>query len=220
MNKNRFTCVPFARNASSSSPLSRMSRPARLFLTAVLPALPLLISVEISRASSATWSAIPGSGDWNTADNWVPMTVPNGPADTATFAVTNHTAVSVSANTEVNGMTFDPGASAFTIAVGPMLTLNISGSGIVNNSGTIQNFAISESSALLQFINSATAGSSTSFTNSGSTIDFGAGGATQFSDTSSACNGTFTNNGGNGVFAGGGGVNFLNSSSAANWHVY
>jgi len=31
----------------------------------------------------------PGSGDWNTAANWTPMTVPNGSADTATFALSS-----------------------------------------------------------------------------------------------------------------------------------
>ena len=37
-------------------------------------------------AGSATWSANPINGNWNTAANWMPNTVPNGPADTATFA--------------------------------------------------------------------------------------------------------------------------------------
>ena len=30
------------------------------------------------RAGSATWDLNPGSGDWNTATNWTPATVPNG----------------------------------------------------------------------------------------------------------------------------------------------
>jgi len=36
-------------------------------------------------AISAQWDLDPISGDWNTADNWTPNGVPDGPADTATF---------------------------------------------------------------------------------------------------------------------------------------
>ena len=43
------------------------------------------------------------------------MAVPNGPADTATFAVSNRTAISISTNTVVDGITFALGASSFTI---------------------------------------------------------------------------------------------------------
>ena len=62
-------------------------------------------------ADSATWSLNPISKDWNTAANWMPPTVPNGSADTATFGVSNvldprlrfrHEAV------EVNGIVFTP----------------------------------------------------------------------------------------------------------------
>src|SRR4029453_12834390 len=40
-----------------------------------------------------TWNLNPASGDWNTASNWTPATVPNGPAYTATFDVSNMTFV-------------------------------------------------------------------------------------------------------------------------------
>jgi hypothetical protein len=50
-------------------------------------------------ADSAQWDLNPISGDWNTADNWTPMTVPNGSADIATFALSNTTNVSISTNT-------------------------------------------------------------------------------------------------------------------------
>ena len=36
-------------------------------------------------AGSATWNSNPVSNDWNTAANWTPATVPNGPEDIATF---------------------------------------------------------------------------------------------------------------------------------------
>src|SRR5947209_14995308 len=91
-------------------------------------------------AGSAQWDLSPGSGDWNNSANWNPMTVPNGPADTATFDQSNTTSVSISANTEVNGIVFSPGASAFTITASPTFTLTVSGVGISNNSGVTQNF--------------------------------------------------------------------------------
>ena len=47
-----------------------------------------LTVVTHAYAGSATWNLNPTSSDWNTATNWTPATVPNGPTDVATF-VTN-----------------------------------------------------------------------------------------------------------------------------------
>jgi len=49
----------------------------RCFLILVLP--------TGAYAISAQWDLDPISGDWNTAANWTPMGIPNGPADIATF---------------------------------------------------------------------------------------------------------------------------------------
>jgi hypothetical protein len=57
-------------------------------------------------AISAQWDLDPISGDWNTAGNWTPMEVPNGPADNATFGLSHTTDVSISEEIEVNGITF------------------------------------------------------------------------------------------------------------------
>jgi hypothetical protein len=70
--------------------------------------LPLLFILQTAFADSATWKLNPTSGDWNTATNWTPETVPNGPSDTATFATSNTTEVSFSATVEVNGIVFTP----------------------------------------------------------------------------------------------------------------
>ena len=77
--------------------------------------LTLLLTLEGARADSATWNLNPTNGDWNTAANWTPATVPNGPNDVATFDISDITDVTVSTTTEVNAIVFDPGASAFTI---------------------------------------------------------------------------------------------------------
>src|SRR5207248_4334225 len=93
-----------------------------------------------AQAGRVIWDLNPGSSDWNTATNWTPTTVPNGSADTATFALSNTTAISISANTEVNGITFNAAASAYTITASPSLILFFSGAGITNNSPVAQNF--------------------------------------------------------------------------------
>src|SRR5258708_694069 len=77
------------------------------------------LMVQNSFAGSATWDTSPTSGDWNTAANWTPPTIPNGSSDTATFAASDASDVSLSANTEVSGIIFDSGASAFTITPKP-----------------------------------------------------------------------------------------------------
>ena len=48
-----------------------------------------LILAQIGVADSATWNLDPISRDWSNALNWTPNTVPNDPADVATFGVSN-----------------------------------------------------------------------------------------------------------------------------------
>jgi hypothetical protein len=98
-------------------------------------------SLHTAQGGSATWDLNPTTGDWNTAANWMPATVPNGEADTATFAVSNTTAVSIPTTVEINGIVFNPSGSAFTITPSVSLGLIISGTGITNNSGLVQKFA-------------------------------------------------------------------------------
>jgi autotransporter-associated beta strand protein len=184
--------------------------PASFFSAAVL--LLLFYGPSNAFAGSATWKASPATGDWNTAANWTPNTVPNGPSDTATFASSNKTGVSISANTEVNTIVFNAGASAFTITVSPTNSqLTISGVGITNNSGIAQNFAITSQVppvAAIVFTNSATAGSGTFFTTNS--------GFVAFNDASTAGNGTFTTSGGVASGADGGDMVFSNSATAGN----
>ena len=195
-----------------------MKTPLR-HVSAIVSALILMLCVHASNGSSGTWKRNPRSGDWNTKTNWTPAHVPNGAADTATFALSNTTNVSISANTEVNGITFTAAATnPYTITANPGLTLTISGVGITNNSGTTQNFVTAVNGAgnvsQVFFANSATAGSSTLFTNNGSATFGMFGGQTQFFNTASASNGTFINNGGTAGNALGGRTIFNGSSTA------
>src|SRR5215216_6403150 len=117
--------------------------------------LTLLLVLEGARADSATWSANPTNGDWNTAANWTPNIVPNGPHDTATFEASNTTDISFSDVTEVEGIVFNPGADAFMINATEPLT--ISGTGITNNSGVTQTFVADTGPEPITFVHSATA---------------------------------------------------------------
>jgi autotransporter-associated beta strand protein len=162
---------------------------ARAFLPSAAAILTLLLSIASSSfAGSATWKVSPTNDDWFTAANWTPRTVPNGPLDTATFASSGQTEVFFAFDVEVNGIVFKPGANAFTIATNPVVTpeLTISGVGITNDSGIVQNFVVNRGAAQILFSNSATAGSFTAFTNFGTIT---------FELTSTAGNASFTNNG-------------------------
>ena len=120
----------------------------------------LLPAASTSFAGSATWKAAPGTGDWNTAANWMPATVPNSPTDTATFATSSITGLSLSSLIQVNSIVFNAGASAFTITDNAF-AFTLSGVGITNNSTATQTFMVGVNGTggfgTLTFSNSATA---------------------------------------------------------------
>ncbi len=160
---NDTTTKPTARR------IGRFKRSA--FVAAFLELLSLGLTAQGVKAGSATWNFHPTNSDWNTAANWTPATVPNDPADVATFESSDTTNVSISGITTVDGIVFNPDASAFTIATAPSGNLTLSGAGIANNSGIAQNFVVGVGDGLIEFLNRATAGSGTTFSNSGF-IDF------------------------------------------------
>jgi len=164
-------------------------------IAVTLAVLAATLSATKSFAESATWQLSPINSDWNTAANWMPHTVPNGPTDIATFDFSNINDVSVSANTTVSGIVFNSGAGGFTITAAPGKTLSLSGSGIINNSGIVQNLVATTTpegvSGVISLTNSATAGSQTVFTAEGSTADQAFAGRVQFFGTSSAADSAF-----------------------------
>jgi autotransporter-associated beta strand protein len=206
----------------------------------VLTASVLLAFIQLAHAGSATWNLNPTNKDWNLESNWTPATVPNGPTDIATFQISNKRAVSVTDNTEVNEIIFGPGASAFSISssttvngIAPQLT--ISGAGVTNNSGMVQNFvAVGGRSILpaIAFTNSATAGENSVYTTV--TVEMATNPLIQFSDNANAGNSTFVtspaiNGGGSGevlfngnstaetaTFTNMGFIEFFDTASAAN----
>ena len=173
------------------------SRTSVLVLVAIVPLL-LLSGGSTTFAGSATWKAAPATGDWNTASNWMPATVPNSAGSTATFATSNTTGLSLSGATQVNGTVFQSGASAFTITTNSF-TFTLSGAGITNSSAKSQNLVagVDETGGRGTFIfaNSATAGSATVFTANGPALSGALGGLVQFDNTSTADHATLVNKG-------------------------
>jgi autotransporter-associated beta strand protein len=182
----------------------------------------LFLVGQPAHAGSATWKENPSNGDWNTASNWTPETVPDGPSDVATFAVSTQTVVAVSYFVEVSSILYNPGASPFTISsIALHESLTIDGTGVGNNSGIEQNFLVGTTApsdfGVITFNNSATAGSSTRFTLNGGQTAPASGGVMNFIALSTAGNGTFILNPGEGAAAANGGIlQFFDSTTAAN----
>jgi autotransporter-associated beta strand protein len=202
-----------------------MNSPRHPLSALLLCGLLVLIPNVPAQAGSATWNLNPASGDWNTAANWTPATVPNGPDDIATFDMSNTPIPSILGNTVVNSIVFNSGASAFTITVTsgfimPGFTLTISGEGIINNSGRTQNFITEVDNFLsggdggsISFTGAATAGAGSVFTVRGAEGNYGAeGGHIDFYESSTADSGSFINFGS--VYSFGGVTSFHDSSMA------
>jgi autotransporter-associated beta strand protein len=189
---------------SDQSNASRMT-----WKVAVLSAF-LIAVAQIVHAGSATWSSDPGGADpssWFDAANWTPQTIPNSNADTATFGVDAQTDISISHRLDLSGITFDPGASAYSMTFGGANhQYTFSGTGIVNNSGVVQNFTLApdtSGASWVYFMDGSSAGDSTAFrVGGGSATTTGFVGLLYFYG-SNAGNGTFTIDGGDNNWNGG-----------------
>src|SRR5690242_8273593 len=139
----------------------------RFFATAfagVLSASLCFSITQIAYAGSATWNLNPGTSDWNTAANWTPATVPNGPDDSATFDLSNTTDVFMSniPDEEISAIVFNADAPAFTIHLTSLSDayLALNGVGITNNSPNTQTLVLEptdEDGGTIAFFNSASA---------------------------------------------------------------
>jgi len=157
-----------------------------------------LISAH-SFAGSATWSVNPVSNDWNTAANWTPATVPNGPGDVATFSVSSIKNISISGNVLLSQLVFAADAVPYKIAINAPLSFTFIGPGITNSSSKKQHINLTGDSSgdgTLVFLGSSSAGSNsgTIITATGGEITYGGGGAVEFHDTSSAGGSTLIEN--------------------------
>ena len=190
--------------------------------TKLNPVLILVFAIAASAlAGSATWNVNPISGDWNTADNWTPNTVPNGSSDIATFGSSNTTSISLPTVVHVSEIDFSAGASAYSITATPStvsVVLNLDGAGIVNNSGAMQNFFAAPGTGSnfgeILFNNSASAGNaSNTYTSLGNlSTDTTSPSFVQFLDSSTAGEATLVSGPGKEA---GGQISFHGNSTAA-----
>src|SRR5439155_22138781 len=116
----------------------------------------------------------------------------------------------IDASTYVGDIVFAPNANAYTIRITPdsdvifPSIIEFHGSGVINNSGIVQNLVTANSgttkaSGRIYFMNSASPGENVVITNEdgGSAIGDGVdGGFTALEDSSNAANATFINEGG------------------------
>ncbi len=178
----------------------------------------LLLSLRVAEAESATWKLDPTSADWNTAANWTPVTVPNGPTDIATFSLTSNSAVDVSAETLVGSIVFTPEANAYTITAQPGAVLTIGGTGIDNQSSVVPTITeapgpFGSSPGIVNFVDSASAGNVEIITPGGGD-DSALGGATFFTDMATAGNAVLITTGAQGFGSQNGLLLFQGDSSA------
>jgi hypothetical protein len=114
------------------------------------------------------------TGDFNTANNWSPATVPTGNAS-PTFATSPTTTVTATSDVTVGTLNFQSGASSFNFQFSGGSTVTLQTQGISINGGT-QQFNVANST--LSFINSSSATTAV--------ITADTGGVVQFNNTSSA----------------------------------
>lgn len=175
-------------------------------------------------------------GAWESAGNWTPNTLYPGnisgggdfSTDVAEFTNASGLPTTVTLGgavvVQLGQITFDAGASAYTIVTSSNSdTLNLMGTGLVNNSGVNQTLS---GMGTVNFFNSASVGSNITLQNSGTgsgasviyfTDSSSAGSATivvgdqlQFRNTASAGTATITNNGN---------INFGETSTAASARI-
>lgn len=157
---------------------------ATLVAIALCAALPLLN--QSARGQNASWSAS-GFSDWDFSGNWTPSIIPT---NTATFSGTTALSLSrLNSNDEqITTIVFTSGAQSYTIDSGTK-QLTIDGTGVINNSGTVQ-YLESNAPGNLTFQNGATSGSNVVITNNGS-LDYNSGATVGFATINNTGSGGF-----------------------------
>src|SRR3954447_12412544 len=156
----------------------------------------ILMSAQSGYAANATWSSDLTNGSWADKGNWSPNHVPNGDSDGAIFDISNTTEIDIPwrpSNFTVNRIVFNSGASAYSLTVKAPPFFFITGDGVVNNSGAMQNF-VAEGN--IWFDNFAIAGPLTTFRALGSDIVGGGGSIVEFFSHASGGSGNFISDAG------------------------
>jgi hypothetical protein len=191
-------------------------------LPAVLIACSTFLATSVL-AGSATWNSNADSGDWNTAANWTPATVPNGASDTATFLTSYVTDLLIEGEIELDALGLVRTSSTYTFTIASVdastSSLTISGSGVPNGGYLpLENFVATTNAAggrgVIKFTNDAYAGDSNVFFNKASSVAGGESGLTSFENSASAGLSTYINAGATVSGGAGGETNFRDTASA------
>jgi hypothetical protein len=164
-----------------SSFISKLTRALWISSLAMMMS-PLMI--QKSFAATSTWSALPADNDWNNVGNWSAGV----PTDVAEFNFSPITSLDLTAVTPgVNQIVFNVAATdpQYTINTSGF-TLDISNTGITNNSAVVQTFNVNGGSLRFNTTASASTGSSN--------VSIINGNLLEFRDTSTASTATITNN--------------------------
>ena len=145
----------------------------------------LLLSVLPTPAFAvdAVWLTNAPSGVWNLGTNWSNGIAPVNPGDTAAFNTSTQTSPTINAPVTINSITFNPGASVFSIQVAPFVPLTLQGVGIVNLTPTTQTIINGGPASITAFTTGATAGNATIFNSGANSFTLFTAGATAGSAT-------------------------------------
>ncbi len=182
----------------------------------------LLLTAQISLASSATWLSSPQDSAWENANNWTTGGPPNGPSDIATFAQSSQRNVNISTSKEVNSIVFASNSDSFTLNISPSGPgvggeLIFSGTGIQEHNSVLQSFVAAGDGGQIIFNNTSTAGDAT-IISAGDDFNGTGYGTSIFNDLSTADSATLV--AGGGVYAyRSGGILFNDTSSGGTARV-
>src|SRR6476659_431526 len=180
----------------------------------------LLLTAQISLASSATWLLSPQDSAWENPNNWTAGGPPNGPSDVATFSHSSQRDVTISSSVQVNSIVFTSGADSFGLGVSPSVAgageLIISGTGIINNSSVLQTLSADNTGQII-FKNTSTAGDARILSISGKDQTGRGPGEIIFNDSSTAESAFLIANGG--CYADAGSITFNGTSTGGTARV-
>ena len=154
----------------------RSLHPREALLCAVLGFLPAILATAASAQTPtptppAVWLSNPTTNNWNTDTNWSPQNAPASSGEAAIFNTSSQTSPTLSATVAIQSITFNDGASAFTIHTnGNFLELF---AGVVNNSQSTQTI-VNDNGGSTIFFGTPTAGNVNlvSLVNMGATTSF------------------------------------------------
>lgn len=170
------------------------------------------------QAATLTWTGA-YNADWSNGANWNPNQAPVNDDDlvfdtvATAFNIDNINLLNVT-SVSFKGMTYN-------LNISPTKSLGLTGSGVINTSGNVQNFEMYGANSAgidggqLHFYNNATAAGAHIINHGGPVLDT-VGGLTEFHDNTTAQQAVFFNYGGTNGSTRGGGTDFLDNATAGN----